>query len=801
MNLSSPSYIAPPLVTMAVTLCLLLAVLLWSRRDFTTRIFSGLLLSIAVLNLMVFAMRSSPDVQFALVWQRRMIVTVMGSLVFYYHFTLVYTNTWGQRRFLTAMYLILLVLMVLIPTDFFIREIQIRDYGYGPVLGPGIYFTTSIGALLLMRGTINLLRYYRLPLPREEKVRVVLLLIAAPLPLIGGGLGGFTKLPPTAIWCNLLFSVLCSIAILKYNLINLHVLARRGLAYTLVSIAVAIPYVGLLLMSNKLMANQIESWWIHAIFLFSLAILLRPLYGWAQNTVDRLFYRERYDYVKALEQFTRETQSISEPAQLSYTLLRLASGAVGCSTAGLLLPSRGNSDFVLIFYIGINNPPSGVILSNDSPIVKWLEQNGQPLSLRDLRIIPEFHTLPDNERHNLQAMQTALLVPARSSQGMLLGILLLGEKPNRQPYASGDLQILSTLGGPITITLENLKLYRDSIQVSSNFEAWLNSMSDSILIINTDLIIFFANTAAKNTLGAELGQICFKLIGRETQCPDCPFLHYLSGDDRLWRRTMDIRARTFDAALTILEESDSNLSLIQVLRDVTEQKKAEKELAQSREKLRNLYVRTRSAREEERTNIAREIHDELGQILSTVYINLGWLNKQLPENSVIIADKIAETQALTNRAIQTVRDVATRLRPAILDHLGIVAAIEWQCQEFSKNTDIKYNLDISPRDIDISPRLSTEIFRIFQETLTNISRHAGATRVTVSFKREDGNLILRVQDNGRGISEEQIDSPFSVGLIGMRERAYSIGGTLNVIPAPDGGTIVNLSVSLPATTS
>jgi len=786
---------------MAVTLCLLLAVLLWSRRDFATRLCAGLLLSIAVQNLLIFAMRSSPDVQFALVWQRRMIVTVMGSFVFYYHFTLAYTNTWGQRRFLTTMYLLLLVLVVLIPTDVFIKEMQVTDYGYRPVLGSGIYVLVPFSISLLTGGAINLIRYYRLLLSREEKVRIVLLLVAAPLPLIGAILGGFVKLPPTAVWCNLSSSVLFSVALLKYSLLDRRMLVRRGLSYILVSTVVAIPYVAILLMSHELMIPEVEPWWIHAIYLIILAFLLRPLYGWAQNAVDRLFYRERHDYVKALEQFSRETQSISEPAQLSFTLLRLASGAVGCSTAGLLLPSQDNNDFVLVSQIGMDNPPSGVILSNDSPIVKWLGKNGQPLSLRDLQNMPEFHTLPDNERQNLQAMLTALLVPARSSQGTLLGILLLGEKLNRQSYGSGDLQILSALGGPITITLENLKLYRDSIQVSRNFEAWLSSMSDCILIVNPDLSIRFANTAAINTLGARIGQICFQLMGRETQCPDCPFLHYLTGDDRLWRRTMNIRAQTFDSASTILEESDANLSLIKVLRDITEQKKAEKELAQSREKLRNLYTRARLSREEERTSIAREFHDELGQTLSTVHMNLDWLNKRLPERSGTIADKIAEMLTLTNQAIQTVRDVASRLRPAILDNLGILAAIEWQFQEFGTKNDIKCNLDISHRDIDISPRYSTEVFRIFQETLTNISRHAGATRVTVSFKREEGNLILQVQDNGRGITEEQMESPFSVGLIGMRERAYSIGGLLDVMSAPGGGTIVNLTVPLPATTS
>ena len=233
-----------------------------------------------------------------------------------------------------------------------------------------------------------------------------------------------------------------------------------------------------------------------------------------------------------------------------------------------------------------------------------------------------------------------------------------------------------------------------------------------------------------------------------------------------------------------------------ICRDITEHKRFEEELKNSREYLRNLSMHLQSVREEERTRIAREIHDELGQALTALKIDLSWLNNKLPEERKSLLEKTGSMLKLIDSTIQTVRRISSELRPGILDDFGLAAAIEWQAEEFQNRTGIKCEVNLEPEDIIFDQALSTTIFRIFQEAMTNVARHANATRVKVNLKEEAGMLALEVKDNGKGITEEQISSPQSFGLIGIRERAYSFEGEVKISGIPDKGTTVTVIIPL-----
>jgi len=230
--------------------------------------------------------------------------------------------------------------------------------------------------------------------------------------------------------------------------------------------------------------------------------------------------------------------------------------------------------------------------------------------------------------------------------------------------------------------------------------------------------------------------------------------------------------------------------------DITERKKAEKELKKSREQLRDLAMHLQLIREEERTHIAREIHDELGQSLTALKLELYSLKKGLPQNQQSLVEKTNSMLKLINTTSQAVQRISTNLRPGLLDDLGLPAAIEWQLEEFGNRTGIACELELSPKDIVLDQALSTTIFRIFQETLTNIARHANATRVTVSLKREDNNLVLEVRDNGKGITKRQIADPKSFGIIGIRERLNPWGGKFEIKGVRNKGTRVKVSIQL-----
>ena len=241
---------------------------------------------------------------------------------------------------------------------------------------------------------------------------------------------------------------------------------------------------------------------------------------------------------------------------------------------------------------------------------------------------------------------------------------------------------------------------------------------------------------------------------------------------------------------------DGTRAICLIASDLSEVKRAEQEVRASSEQLRKLAARLVSVREEERTRISREVHDELGQSLTAVKMDLAWLAGRLPRRSAQMHERIRSTRQLASRIIQSVRRISTELRPGILD-LGLAAAVEWQVQEFQARTGIQCKLRLLAQEV-FTPDVSTALFRILQETLTNIARHAKATRVEVVKQKQRDRLILRIRDNGRGFDPEDPSLSKSLGLLGMRERAAILGGGVNVSSAPGKGTTVTAWIPLPS---
>ena len=238
-----------------------------------------------------------------------------------------------------------------------------------------------------------------------------------------------------------------------------------------------------------------------------------------------------------------------------------------------------------------------------------------------------------------------------------------------------------------------------------------------------------------------------------------------------------------------------------VITDITKHKRAEAQLRSSREQLRDLSAHLQSVREEEKIRIAREMHDELGQQLTGLKIDLWWLNERLSEvidagGDSPLREKIGSMSDLIDTTIQSVRRIATELRPRVLDDFGLAAAIEWEAEAFQRRTGVRCTLTCDPADITSDPDRATAIFRICQEALTNVARHANASHVNINLKQSAGNLTLEVRDNGVGLSESEISDPASLGLLGMRERALFLGGRLSISGPQGDGTTVTISIPL-----
>lgn len=233
-----------------------------------------------------------------------------------------------------------------------------------------------------------------------------------------------------------------------------------------------------------------------------------------------------------------------------------------------------------------------------------------------------------------------------------------------------------------------------------------------------------------------------------------------------------------------------------LIREIAERRRAEDHLRKSEENLRALAAHLHSVREEEWARIAREIHDELGQALTGLKMDLKWIAKRLPEPEGALAERAKSMSGVIDDTIASVRKIASRLRPEVLDQLGLTAAVEWHAKEFRRRTGIRCNLALPSDAPAVDRERSTAVFRILQELLTNIARHASATRIDIDMRMDSDALVLTVEDNGTGIEESAVLDARSLGLLGMRERVLPFGGTVEITGAKGRGTKGVVSIPL-----
>ncbi|MFC2056221.1 histidine kinase N-terminal 7TM domain-containing protein [Chloroflexota bacterium] len=288
-SILSPLYLVPPLIALIVNLVLIFLVWRSGKRSFSNQLFIFCLFTMAIWSFILLGMRASPDLHQALLWERALPATTLASFVFFYHFSIVYGNVPKNRRFLPLVYFYLIVIVAISPTRFVIESMRLESYGYAPNVG-FVTYPTFLGYIFLMAGAAyNLLKTYQASISNEERNRLVYLITGVVFVLIGITLDAFSNLPPVAVWTNMLFCIISSIAIAKYHLLNVSLVAKTSLVYLLVSVIVALPISIILVLSTAILRTTAGSWWWYLLLIIILSILLRPTYIWAQNTIDRLF--------------------------------------------------------------------------------------------------------------------------------------------------------------------------------------------------------------------------------------------------------------------------------------------------------------------------------------------------------------------------------------------------------------------------------------------------------------------------------------------------------------------------------
>ena len=354
-----------------------------------------------------------------------------------------------------------------------------------------------------------------------------------------------------------------------------------------------------------------------------------------------------------------------------------------------------------------------------------------------------------------------------------------------------DAIVVNGQGGKKVFTLQG---------ADHTYRVFVERMNEGAAVLSRDHTVLHCNGRFARFLGAGLQRV----IGSSMLDLVWPDDH--SKLDALLRRAAqkncrgEIRLQSRKGAPLSVQLSlnplrlESTKAVCLIASDLSEMKRAEQELRASSEQLRNLAAHLLSVREEERARISREVHDELGQALTAVKMDLAWLAGRLPRRNGQMLKRIRSTRQLADDIIQSIRRISTELRPAVLD-LGLAEAVEWQVQEFQTRSGIQCTVRLLTREV-VASNASTAMFRIFQETLTNVARHAKATRTEVVLQKQQDWLVLLIRDNGRGFDQADPSLSKSLGLLGMRERAAILGGRVNISSAPGKGTTVTAWIPL-----
>lgn len=347
-------------------------------------------------------------------------------------------------------------------------------------------------------------------------------------------------------------------------------------------------------------------------------------------------------------------------------------------------------------------------------------------------------------------------------------------------------------------TLRESELRFATIFHSSPAAVLLTRMNDSKIVEVNDAweeVTGYASSEAVNHSGAELN-LWVDLDKRNEMLKMVHTEGRSRGEIQIRRKSGEIRDLLLSSDLFELSGDQYMLSIAQ---DITENKQVEIDLRNSRDELRKLTNRLQTVREEERTSIAREVHDELGQVLTAIKMDLSLMKgemKDFPQNKQIkqVQSEINGMEKIINSAIQTARSLIRRLRPEVLDASGFIAAILWQTEEFRKHAKISCTAEVPASEIHLKPDVSTALFRIYQEALTNIAKHANAKNVKTIIALQDQKITLTVADDGRGIVPDELKKPNSFGLLGMRERVELLGGICTIEGKLGKGTTLHIEV-------
>jgi PAS domain S-box-containing protein len=356
---------------------------------------------------------------------------------------------------------------------------------------------------------------------------------------------------------------------------------------------------------------------------------------------------------------------------------------------------------------------------------------------------------------------------------------------------------------------QGLDLARES---QLKLQGIVDSAMDAIISMDADQRVTLFNSAAERIFGYEAREV----LGRPLDMLIPTRFHRdhrrhvetfgrtgVSNRPMMTQRTVMALRKSgeefpIDASIS-QSEIDRKRFYTVILRDVTVRERTQRELAQAREDLRELAVASRTAREQENSRISRELHDELGQNLTSLKMDLAWLEANTPAENPKVRKTLAGMRAVLDSTVAATRRISADLRPLMLDDLGLAAALEWLAEETSRRHGFRVELAVDDASTNLAEPLASQVYRIVQEGLTNAGRHAAASHVRVTLSTRDTEVLLAIQDDGKGLAQGDLEKKGSFGLVGIRERAYILAGSAEIRGEEGRGTKITVRLPIPGT--
>lgn len=746
--------------------CLILAALVL-RRDITHYLFSLFLACMGIWGIIIFGMRASPDIEYAFIWDRVIIPLSTLMAVLFYHFSVRFTGTKINKYFLPVLYIICVLMIPLAMTELIFSGMQVKSYGYAPIFGPLWPLWIILIYALTLITLLNFIRARKRSTYAEHINRLSYIIVGIVISLVGGV---FDALPvfglplyPGAIVATIIFCVLTSVAIIKYRLLDIGMVFRRGVVYILTSAAVMAPVVGIFfLITNTLYGSPLAPWLYFALIVI-IAFAFPGLWRMVQTRVDKWFYRDRYDYLKALETFSWHSQSLTDSAQVGATTVQTIAGALRASSVCLLQQLSKNGDFRLTSSVNIQENPDGVFIRERSPLVRWFNRTGEVLLFQDIDKIPQLQNVVSEEAGLLKRLRAEFVAPLRSRTAQLSGMLIVGKKITGQPYSAEEIQVVSTVSNQMAVTLDNIRLYEDIVEARENLEKWLNGMSDCVIIIDADRSVRFMNHAAEKNFGTWKENICQDVLGLE-DCADCQIDAIVGNEENLqkYTETRKIRDKEYEIATAPLLNPDGTRSVIKVFRDITERKRLEEEIIQAKVRIETLHESER-LKTELLSMVSHELRTPLSVIKGNITALLGRKKWTPAEQRDFLGDINQETDYLTKL-------VANLLDMSRIETGGMQLAEDWyQVSEILewvdgalKRVTRQHNLRFSiPDDLPLIYVDRIRIGQVLVNFCENAARYSeeGST-ITIEAERSEDSIVMSVIDTGTGIALEDLHRVF-----------------------------------------